>query len=70
MSLSSKIKFEKAYIDYLDCLKKSPEKNPECIDIIKRYHYLLGEKDYNYKQHITPNTNSQNEKTVVNDSIR
>ena len=69
MSLSSKIKFEKAYIEYLDCLKKSPEKNPECIDIIKKYH-LLAEKDYTYKQPIMPISNSENRKTVINDSIR
>jgi hypothetical protein len=40
-SLSTKIRFEEAYQGYLDCLKKPPQKNPECKEIIKRYHYLL-----------------------------
>jgi hypothetical protein len=51
-SLSSKIRFEKAYHDYLECLKKSPEKNPECIKIIKNYHILLAIHSHDIKSNI------------------
>lgn len=48
-SLSTKIRYEEAYQEYIKCLTKSPEKNPECIEIIKRYHYLLEIKNIKNK---------------------
>ena len=48
-SLSSKIRFEKAYHSYLECLKTPPEKKPECIDIIRTYHYLLEKQNLETK---------------------
>jgi hypothetical protein len=46
-SLSTKIRFEKIYSQYLDCLKNFSEleikkgAKPECVDVIRNYHRLL-----------------------------
>ena len=39
-SLTDKIRFEKLYNDYLECLKIPKENKQECKEVIKTFHYL------------------------------
>jgi len=59
-SLSAKIRFEKAYHDYLECLRTPPEKKPECIHIIRTYHYLIENQNIERKVESSSQTSISN----------
>ena len=58
-SLSTKIRFEKIYHDYLECLITPPEKKPECIDIIRTYHSIISKVSTDIDLTSTPTPSSR-----------
>jgi hypothetical protein len=64
-SLSTKIRFEEAFHNYLECLKILPHKKTECERIIKTYHYISELKN---KDNLSIDIIS--EKTQINNSIK